>query len=296
MCGIFGVWNWDGTPVALPDLIAARNTLENRGPDDAGHYVAGNVGLAHRRLSIVDLSPGGRMPMSNERGDIWATFNGEIYNYRELRDRLIARGHQFRTQTDSETIIHAYEEWGTECFNMLSGMFAIGIWDGVQRKMVIARDPHGKKPLYYFARPNRCLLFGSTLQPLMAWPAFPREVDDGAVYRYLTHGFVPCPESIFRDTRKLPPGHFAVFDENGSARVQPYWSIVDIANQEPFTGKSEEEYLAELKSLLVDAVRRRLMGDVPLGAFLSGGIDSSLVVAMMKETSTATVPHLHHWI
>ncbi len=201
MCGIFGVWNWDGVPVALEELIAARDTLAHRGPDDAGHYLAGNVGLAHRRLAIVDLSPGGRMPMSNETGEIWATFNGEIYNYRELRDRLISRGHQFRTQTDSETIIHAYEEWGTDSFSMLSGMFAIGIWDGPRRRMVLARDPHGKKPLYYFARPGNGLLFGSTLQPLAAWPWFPREVDNRSVYRYITHGFVPSPDSIFRDTK-----------------------------------------------------------------------------------------------
>ena len=123
MCGIFGVWNWNGELVSADDLITSRDKIAYRGPDDAGHYIAGNVGLAHRRLSIVDLSPAGRMPMSNERGDIWATFNGEIYNYRELRDRLIASGHRFATQTDSETIIHAYEEWGTESFNMLSGMF-----------------------------------------------------------------------------------------------------------------------------------------------------------------------------
>jgi asparagine synthase (glutamine-hydrolysing) len=289
MCGIFGVWNWDGTPVALPELVAARDTLEHRGPDDAGHFISNNVGLAHRRLSIVDLSPGGRMPMSNETGEIWATFNGEIYNYRELRDRLIARGHQFRTQTDSETIIHAYEEWDTDCFNMLSGMFAIGIWDGPKRRMVLARDPHGKKPLYYFARPGSGLLFGSTLQPLTAWPWFPREVDNRAVYRYITHGFVPSPDSIFCDTHKLPPGSFAVFEESGKGRVAPYWSLADVANQEPISGRTEDEYLAELKSLLTNAVRRRLMGDVPLGAFLSGGIDSSLIVALMKETSTAAV-------
>ena len=208
---------------------------------------------------------------------------------RDLRDRLIARGHQFRTQTDSETIIHAYEEWGTDSFNMLSGMFAIGIWDAPKRRMVLARDPHGKKPLYYFVRPGCGLLFGSTLQPLMAWPSFPRAVDDRSVYRYLTHGFVPSPDSIFRDTKKLPPGSLAIFDENGTGQVAQYWSLLESANHEPISGKTEEEILAELKSLLSEAVRRRLMGDVPLGAFLSGGIDSSLVVALMKETSTASV-------
>src|SRR5262245_49187041 len=289
MCGIFGVWNWNGELVSADDLVTSRDQIAYRGPDDAGHYIAGNVGLAHRRLSIVDLSAAGRMPMSNERGDIWATFNGEIYNYRELRDRLIALGHRFATQTDSETIIHAYEEWGTDSFNMLSGMFAIGLWDGTRRKIVLARDPHGKKPLYYFARPNLGLVFASTLAPLHAWPWFPREVNGAAVYKYVMHGFIPSPDSIFRETYKLPPGHFAVFDESGTKRVEPYWSLTQIADQAPLVNISEDEHLSELKSRLVEAVRRRLMGDVPLGAFLSGGIDSSLVVALMKETSNAPV-------
>ncbi|HEY2881564.1 MAG TPA: asparagine synthase (glutamine-hydrolyzing) [Pirellulales bacterium] len=289
MCGIFGVWNWDGAPVALDDLIAARDTMDYRGPDDAGHYISGNVGLAHRRLSFVDLSSAGRMPMSNETGDVWATFNGEIYNYQQLRDQLIAKGHQFRTRTDSETIIHAYEEWGTDCFNMLSGMFAIGIWDGRKRQMVLARDPHGKKPLYYFARPNCGLVYASVLQPLAAWPWFPRDVNERSLYRYITHLYVPSPDSIFRDTYKLPPGHFAVFEEDGRSEVKTYWSIVDVANQEPFPERPEAEYLAEIKSRIQEAVRRRLMGDVPVGAFLSGGIDSSLVVALMKEVCTYPV-------
>src|SRR5262245_24002456 len=289
MCGIFGVWNWDGAPVLLDELIASRDTLVHRGPDDAGHYISGNVGLAHRRLSIVDLSPAGRMPMCNERGDIWATFNGEIYNYRELRERLLARGHEFRTQTDSETIIHAYEEWGVECFNMLSGMFAIGLWDGRRRKMVLARDPHGKKPLYYFARPNQGLLFASTLRPLAAWPWFPREVDERALYRYITYRFIPSPDIIFRDTHTLTPGPYAGFDGDGESHIQSYWSIVNVADLKPQAQRPEAAYLAQLKVKLTEAVRRRLMGDVPLGAFLSGGIDSSLVVALMKEASASTV-------
>ena len=180
-------------------------------------------GLAHRRLSIVDLSPGGRMPMSNETGDIWATFNGEIYNYRELRERLLSRGHQFRTQTDSETIIHAYEEWGTDCFNMLSGMFAIGIWDGPKRRMVLARDPHGKKPLYYFARPGLGLVFGSTLQPLAAWPWFPRRGRRPCRLSVLHRtGMCHRPIAFIAKRTKFHQGSFAVFDENsrgGGSRI-----------------------------------------------------------------------------
>jgi asparagine synthase (glutamine-hydrolysing) len=267
----------------------SRDALINRGPDDAGSWVKGNVALAHRRLAIIDLSPNGRMPMTNEVGDIWATFNGEIYNFQELRRELLAAGHKFRSETDSEVIIHAYEEWQERCFARFDGMFAIAIWDERRQRMVLARDPHGKKPLFYYHRPGRLLVFGSTLRPIAVWPDVPRDVDETSIYEYMKVGYLHAPRSLLADTFKVRPGHYLIVGRQGIESDTAYWSLPEIAARKPRKFGSEEEVLDYLDETLREAVRKRLVSDVPLGAFLSGGMDSSLIVALMREVANDRV-------
>jgi asparagine synthase (glutamine-hydrolysing) len=289
LCGIFGVWYPDGKPVDVLAVERSRDTLINRGPDDAGTWVKGNVALAHRRLSIIDLSPGGRMPMTGEAGDVWAVFNGEIYNFQELRAELIAAGHRFRSQTDSEVIIHAYEEWQEHCFARFDGMFAIAIWDDRRQRMVLARDPHGKKPLFYYHRPGGLLVFGSTLRPIATWPDVPRGIDESSIYEYIKIGYLHAPRSLLSDTYKVRPGHYLIVGRDGIESDTAYWSLPEIARREPPKFGSEEEVLDHLDGTMRAAVRKRLVADVPLGAFLSGGTDSSLVVALMREVASGRV-------
>jgi asparagine synthase (glutamine-hydrolysing) len=289
VCGIFGVWQLDGAPVDKATVIACRDTLTARGPNDAGVYISGPVALAHRRLSIIDLSPLGRMPMSNETGDVWATFNGEIYNFQTLRAELESHGHQFRSHTDSEVILHAYEQWGADCFSRFDGMFAIGLWDGRKQRMVLARDPYGKKPLFYHYAADKLLLFGSTMRPLATWPDFPRVLDRQAVYDYLQCDAVYSPRSLFQNTYKVRPGCYVVFDANREPAEHQYWNLSDFALRGPLPFGDEREAYEEFERLMRAAVSKRLVADVPLGAFLSGGIDSSLVVALMAEESNERV-------
>jgi asparagine synthase (glutamine-hydrolysing) len=283
------VWQLDGAPVDKATVVACRDTLTKRGPNDAGVYVSGPVALAHRRLSIIDLSPLGRMPMSNETGNIWATFNGEIYNFQTLRRELESFGHKFRSHTDSEVILHAYEQWGTDCFARFDGMFAIGLWDGVKRQMVLARSPHGKKPLFYYYMPGKLLLFGSTMRPLVTWPGCPRELDQQAIYDYVQCEAVYPPRSLLKNTYKVRPGQFVVFDAAGKLTEHEYWDLAKVAQRGPLAFGDEQEAYEEFERLMRLAVKKRLVADVPLGAFLSGGIDSSLVVALMAEVSSERV-------
>jgi asparagine synthase (glutamine-hydrolysing) len=289
MCGIAGVWRIDGGPVDADELRAARDRLTNRGPDDAGLHVEGSVGLAHRRLSIIDLSPAGRMPMSNEHDDIWAVFNGEIYNFAELRSQLESKGHTFRSRTDSEVAIHAYEEWGTGCFARFEGMFAIAIWDRKARRLVLARDRAGEKPLYYYA--DRALVaFASTVSALLAFPAIAREVDPASLRLYAEFGYVPAPRCIVRGVAKVEPGSVVVFEHGREPVAHRYWRFEQAAlESRPARDLSLAGAADQLQSLLRDAVRARLVSDVPLGAFLSGGIDSSVVVALMAEVGASSV-------
>ncbi len=284
MCGIFGLCYWDRTPVSRDHVIRARDKLIHRGPDDAGIYISPNAALAHRRLSIIDLSPLGRQPMCNEDETVWITFNGEIYNYLDLREQLLASGHQFRSHTDSEVILHAYEEWGTGCFEKLDGMFALGIWDSRRERMILARDRRGKKPLFYHHAAGRRLVFASTLAPLLDWHDVPRELNRAGIYDFAKFGHFPGSSSILSSVLKLPQGHFAVFDRDGH-EVRPYWDLVEVASRPRLTFESEEECLDRLDAVLRSAVKKRLMSDVPIGAFLSGGVDSSLVVALIREVS-----------
>jgi asparagine synthase (glutamine-hydrolysing) len=255
--------------------------IRHRGPDDQGVMIAGGVALGMRRLSIIDLA-GGHQPISGCDGAVTVVFNGEIYNFRELQRELEAHGHRFQTHSDTEAIVHAYEQYGAACVSHLRGMFAFAIWDERKGELFIARDRAGKKPLYYTLTPEGTLLFGSELKSLMEHPEFRRELDPEALDAYLTLGYVPDPLSIFRGVSKLPPGHHLTLSK-GRVSIESYWDF----HYEQVEAGREEDYLDELRWLLDEAVRLRLVSDVPLGAFLSGGVDSSAVVGYMSR-------HMNH--
>ncbi|MBZ5695434.1 MAG: amidotransferase 1, exosortase A system-associated [Acidobacteriia bacterium] len=277
MCGICGIFEYERRTDILTDVVRRMNqTMIHRGPDDGGVFVGPGIGLGHRRLSIIDLA-GGHQPMSNEDGTVWVLLNGEIYNYPELHADLLQRGHKFASKSDTEAIVHLYEDYGEECFAKLRGMFSIAIWDSRHRKLVLARDRVGKKPLFYAADHKR-ILFGSELKALLAGDSLPREMDEHALSDYFSFGYIPAPKTIYRSVRKVMPGHYLVASANG-VRETCYWDI-SFANVEQHT---EAEWGEMLRHELCEATRIRLMSDVPLGAFLSGGIDSSSVVAMMSH-------------
>jgi asparagine synthase (glutamine-hydrolysing) len=281
MCGIAGRFNYDPLrPVDRDVLEAMTDAVAHRGPDAAGYHVGPGIGLGHRRLSIIDLSTGDQ-PLCNENGTVWTIFNGEIYNFAEVRAELTALGHRFKTHSDTEIIVHGYEQWGERAVERFRGMFAYAVWDQSKRRLVIARDRVGVKPLYYAELPGRGIVFGSELKSLLADPDVPREWRPDAVDAYLTLLYIPAPATIYKGIHKLEPGHVLVA-ENGGIRISRYWDLV-------FTGDGdaarEEEYLEELDALLAESVALRQIADVPLGAFLSGGIDSSAVAAYMVQTS-----------
>ena len=250
--------------------------MVHRGPDDEGHYLDGTLGLGNRRLSIIDL-PGGHQPLTNEDGSLWITFNGEIYNYRELRPTLLARGHQFRTSSDTETILHLYEEHDLDFLDHLRGMFAFAIWDSRQQRLLLARDRLGVKPVLFRLEPGR-LVFASELRALRELLTQPVEIDPQAVYDFFGFRYVPAPHTLYRGIEKLLPGHFLVADAKG-VRQQAYWDIP--AEEE--ASQDSTSAAAEVVEHLRESVRLRLISDVPLGVFLSGGTDSSAVVALMAE-------------
>lgn len=283
MCGIVGVWHLDGRSVEAAGVVRMRDTLVHRGPDDAGVWTDGSVGLGHRRLSIIDLSEAGRMPMSSPDGRVHAVFNGEVYNFRSLRRDLEAKGHTFRSETDSEVVLRAYEEWGTDCFQRFNGMFAVAIWDSRQRRMVLGRDPAGQKPLYYAHRPGRWLLCASTLAPLLNYAGAELGVDETVVRDYVRFGFPPDGKSMLRGVRTVPPGAYTVVEERGAPHTESYFDLVSYVETQPIQTGSERELLGRFRELMRDAVRARTVADVPLGAFLSGGLDSSLIVSLMAE-------------
>src|SRR4051812_17335295 len=290
MCGIAGFVDRD----RADDPVASRNeadfglvrrmcdVIRHRGPDDEGIHLEAGVGLGMRRLSIIDLSTG-QQPIHNEDRSIWIVFNGEIYNYRELRVELEAEGHTFYTSSDTEVIVHAYEQWGEAAFRRLRGMFGIGLWDRPRRTLLLVRDRSGIKPLHYTERNGR-LYFGSEIKSLLAAGAVDREIDLEALDHYLSFLYVPRDGSIFRNVRKLPPGHLLRW-RDGRAQLSKYW---EVDAREPFNG-SDGEAAAALRGILADAVRSHMISDVPLGAFLSGGVDSSVVVGLMAEASAKPV-------
>lgn len=277
MCGICGIYHFDGQRIDKALLQRMNNTLIHRGPDGEGYFIDSSIGLGHRRLSIIDLE-GGKQPMGNEDGSIQVVFNGEIYNFLNLKRDLEAKGYRFRTRSDTETIIYGYEEWGEDFVQKLRGMFAIALWDSRRRKLLLIRDRIGKKPLYYYLGKDR-ILFASEIKALISDKRIPREIDPTALDSYLSFGYVPSPLSIFKGIRKLPPAHIAVC-KPGDFSVRQYWHL-DMGKEA--SPQSEKEILENLRALFDEAVQLRLTSDVPLGAFLSGGVDSSAVVASMAD-------------
>ncbi|MEK6715953.1 MAG: asparagine synthase (glutamine-hydrolyzing), partial [candidate division NC10 bacterium] len=277
MCGIAG---YVGT-VAPEVLSAMLRQLAHRGPDDAGTHVEPGVGLGMTRLAIIDLA-GGRQPMSNEDGSLWIIFNGEIYNYRELRPDLLARGHRFQSRSDTEVILHLFEDEGEACVDRLRGMFAFAIWDARRRRLFLARDRMGKKPLYYWHR-DGLFLFASEIKALLCHPAVSRALDPDAFHHYLAFGYTPTDRSAFAGIAKLPPAHTATLAD-GSLTLRRYWGLPRGDSLAPPQG-GVPELAARVRHELREAVRLRLESDVPLGVFLSGGIDSSAVVASMREVT-----------
>ncbi len=322
MCGIAGLFHRNGSPVDPDVLVRMTRTLTHRGPDEEGYFVngrppvdalggleagklgssnhsrltihdsrahgapirgtiaagRGDVGLGHRRLSIIDLSSG-QQPLSNEDGTVWVAFNGEIYNFQSLKKELEARGHRFRTHSDTETIVHAWEEWGEGAVQRFRGMFAIALWDERKQVLWLVRDRVGKKPLYYLVDDER-LVFGSEIKAILEAPGVDRDVDLTALSDYLSLLYVPSPKSIFRSIRKLPPAHYAVVTAD-AFEVRRYWDLAFT----PCHDLPEERMMEELLGILDEATRLRMISDVPLGAFLSGGVDSSAVVALMARAS-----------
>ncbi len=272
MCGICGKYSPKG--VESRELHSMAQAIAHRGPDDQGFYVNGHVGLGVRRLSIIDL-PGGHQPICNEDETIWIVYNGEIYNYRYLRPELEQRGHVFRTNTDTEVIVHLYEELGERCVDKLSGMFAFAIWDEPQQKLVLARDRLGQKPLYY-AQDGEDFLFASEAKAILAISRQRREIDYEAIHHYLSLRFIPPPLTMFRHIKKLPPAHILVY-QAGMIAISRYW---DLSFNEKLD-LSEADFIASLDERLTQVVSSHLVSDVPVGAFLSGGMDSSMIVAIM---------------
>lgn len=314
MCGIAGIFYRNERPVDIDNLIQMTRMLAHRGPDEEGYFVnldktqnkdnfrhqapvnylggnksfnareghKGNVGLGHRRLSIIDLATG-QQPLCNEDGSVWIAFNGEIYNFHDLKKKLVEKGHRFKTNSDTETIVHGYEEWGEKVIDKLRGMFAFAIWDQKQQKMLLARDRVGKKPLYFLEDKHR-LLFGSELKAILAHPGVSRDIDITAMSDYLSLLYIPSPKTIFKNIQKLPAAHYAIVTQNNFS-IKPYWDL----SFYPEHNHSESRMMEELLSILEDATSMRMISEVPLGAFLSGGVDSSAVVGMMAGASNASV-------
>jgi len=282
MCGICGVFDFEGDPVSRELLERMNAEIRHRGPDGDGFFVNGPVGLANRRLSIIDLT-GGWQPQTNEDGRIQVVFNGEIYNFIELREELEQKGHHFKTRSDTEVIAHGYEEWGDDCTKRFNGIFAFALWDSNRRRLLLARDHLGVKPLYYVRLGNR-LLFGSEIKTLLVDPSCPREVDLDALSQLFTLRYVPSPRTLFRDIQKLPPAHRMIV-ENSGIKVERFWDKKPQIRSQ----WSEPALIEEYQELVEDAVRLQMRSDVPVGLFLSSGIDSGTLLAIMSKLTGQAV-------
>jgi len=291
MCGIAGIVSFD-EPIDRSLLKKMTDVIAHRGPDDEGIYISRQfvinerkcqVGLGHRRLSIIDLSPDGHQPMCNEDGEIWIAYNGEVYNFFDYKRELKSKDHTFKSRTDTEVVIHLYEEYGVQCLSKMNGMWGFAIWDGRNKQLFLSRDRAGKKPIYYYYDKNR-FVFASEMKAIVQDRLISREINDSALLNYLTYGYIPSPETIFKNIYKLNPGSYILIDlskplNHDRIRQIKYWDIVF----EPDYSVPEKKWIAELRELLFDAVKIRLVSDAPLGAFLSGGMDSSIVVAIMAK-------------
>lgn len=302
MCGICGEINFNNKSVKAETIQRMCKVLVHRGPDDEGMVLlrgdklfevkrpfpthldesSFEVGLGHRRLAIIDLSEAAHQPMCNEDGRIWIVFNGEIYNFQETREKLEKKGHSFKSKSDTEVILHAYEEWGVECLNRFRGMYAFAIWDSKLQRLFMARDRLGKKPLIYHCQ-NGHFTFASEIKALLQIPNIEKKVNDIAIHHYLTYQYVPSPDTIFEGIKKLPPAHYLLCDRNGSLKVERYWKLNFNENFQPYSDAKELE--DRIRTELEESVKLRLISDVPLGAFLSGGVDSSLIVGIMAKMS-----------
>ncbi len=283
MCGINGIFNFDGKPVARESLQAMNEKMIHRGPDDDGFYLDENLGLSMRRLSIIDLE-GGKQPITDEDGTCWLVFNGEIFNYVELREGLVSRGHRFSTRSDTEVILHLYQEMGEDCVRELNGMFAFALWDSGKRELFLARDRLGVKPLFFSEKGGQ-FLFSSELRSLLELLEAP-ELDPDSYLLYLFALHVPCPRSIIRGVSKLEPGHYLKIKSDSTVQKRKYW---DVERFETDPEGSVEDYADELLELLRDSIRLQKRSDVPVGTFLSGGVDSSAIVALLSESSSSPI-------
>jgi asparagine synthase (glutamine-hydrolysing) len=289
MCGICGIWEYgaiDGR-IDLALVTAMRDEMLHRGPDDLGALVFDEArgGLGFRRLSIIDLSPAGNQPMQGCTDRVWLVFNGEIYNHKSLREGLEQRGHVYRSLTDSETILHLYEERGLDFVNDIEGDFAIALWDAERAQLVLTRDRVGVKPLYYYHKDGR-LIFASEIKAILKHPQVTAEIDEESLYHYLTFLTTPAPRTLFRNIQKLPAGHMLLIKRDGTTELKQYWDpLPDRVSPQ----SSEEEHQTEILRLLRESIRKRMMSDVPFGVFLSGGVDSSANVALMSELMSQPV-------
>lgn len=289
MCGICGELRFDGAVADEAAVAVMRDRLHHRGPDGEGAFASpeGALALGFRRLRIIDLSANGNQPMPNEDGSVQAVFNGEIYNYQDLRRDLIARGHRFRSRSDTEVIVHLYEEKGEDAISELDGMFAIAIWDARAHRLALARDGAGKKPLFYY-RDTRRLAFASEMKAFFGHPEIPIELDPDAVPYYFIYGYVPLPATIYKNLTQLEPGSLLTIDARGHSAKRRYWQV-QYPDQADVRPVDRREAAAGVRDRLTRAVERRLVSDVPLGAFLSGGVDSTIVVGLMSRLTSAPV-------
>ncbi len=289
MCGISGVYHFNNSrEVNESELSTSRDTLVHRGPDGGANYVSPDkkTGLSQRRLSIIDLSKEAACPMANEDGTVWITYNGEIFNFKPLREELIRKGHEMKTHGDTEVILHGYEEWGSEIVEKLNGMFAFVIWDEKKRDLFAARDHMGIKPFFY-AIQNGAFYFGSEIKAILAYSDFKKELNEEGVSHYLTFSSTPSPFTLFKDVRKLPAANYLVVKENGSVIQKEYWNPIANAQDQRSKIKDQKEleeyYIGETRRVLRDSIKAQMVSDVPFGCFLSGGIDSSINAALMSE-------------
>jgi asparagine synthase (glutamine-hydrolysing) len=289
MCGICGVWEYGaaGGNVERDLIVRMRDQMQHRGPDDAGDLIFddGRGGLGFRRLSIIDLSEAGHQPMHGCTDQLWLVFNGEIYNHASLREGLEKRGHVYASRTDSETILHLYEERGLDFVNKIEGDYAIALWDAAREQLVLARDRIGVKPLYFYNKDGR-FIFASEIKAILEHPAVTPEVDEQSLYHYLTFLTTPAPQTLFKDIQKIPAGHMLLVKRDGSVEIKQYWDALPPVTMET---RSDEEHKEEILRLLRASITKRMMSDVPFGVFLSGGVDSSANVALMSEQMSRPV-------
>ncbi len=282
MCGICGIFDLNGNPINGEVLDRMTDVIRHRGPDGDGRFVDREIGLGHRRLSIIDLG-GGAQPIGNEDGKLQIVFNGEIYNFVELRAELEAAGHKFKTRSDTEVIVHAYEQWGADCVKRFNGMFAFALWDGNKRELFMARDHLGIKPLYHVTIGSK-LVFGSEIKSLLLHPGCPREVDTESLAELFTFRYVPSPKTLFKGISKLPPG-YSMLCKRGDVKISRYWNWIPKIRE----NVREPELIEEYQALLQDAVKLQMRSDVPVGLFLSSGVDSGVLLALMREYAAGPV-------